>query len=204
MGGIRQWDGLWCRDIYIVFIKIISCIKKLSGDTQTHRQPGDLIYLLSFYQYKKMLENQIWLQSRSGRGREKILIHPLILFKISSSVVLFGVWTLSIFLVLFKTAFRRLDSVSMIRRKLVRWAQSIELVPINRAQLSKFYVKSETGCVTFLRSNSIGLSWVSLTEGGRRRRNPVSETLCVLNKTRAIDNVQMSASELYRPSDRRL
>jgi hypothetical protein len=54
IGGIyevRRWDGLRCHDRQIKFHKIGSGIQKLIGEI--HRQKGDLISLLLFFQNKE-------------------------------------------------------------------------------------------------------------------------------------------------------
>jgi hypothetical protein len=51
---VRRWDGLRCHDIHIKFHKDWFMHAKLNrGDTETYRQHGDLISLLSFFQNKE-------------------------------------------------------------------------------------------------------------------------------------------------------
>jgi hypothetical protein len=60
------------------FIKIGSRIQKLMwGDTQTHRQHGDRIGLLSFFQNK---ENNL----KSTSGPQIVLIYLIMILRISS------------------------------------------------------------------------------------------------------------------------
>jgi hypothetical protein len=106
-------------------------------------------------------------------------------------------------------SFRRLDSVSFYRCNLLIWAPPIELVPISghqhqhkigyvhkrvtnhpRELRQTLYILSCVG--TGVRREglalSIGSNWVGSI--WRRRQNPASETLCVLNENRTMDNVQ--------------
>jgi hypothetical protein len=59
MGGIcegRSWDGLRCHDIHINFHKDWFTLTKVDGkglDSQTHRQQGELISLILFFQNKE-------------------------------------------------------------------------------------------------------------------------------------------------------
>jgi hypothetical protein len=51
---LRRWDGLRCHDIHTKFHEDwFSHSKVDEGDTQTHRQHGDLISLLLFFQKKE-------------------------------------------------------------------------------------------------------------------------------------------------------
>jgi hypothetical protein len=94
--------------------------------------------------------------------------------------------------------FRRLDSVSVFRWNLLSWAKSIELFPITGLQHQHKHSTNRRQGIAL----SIGHNWVGST--WRRRHNPVSETLCVLNKSRTMDRVQKHNNCINIPSSQTL
>jgi hypothetical protein len=63
---VRRWDGFTWHDIHTKFREDLFRLSKLTGgDTHTHRQQGDLIILLLFFQNKEIRKN-IRLDVRTG------------------------------------------------------------------------------------------------------------------------------------------
>jgi hypothetical protein len=92
-----------------------------------------------------------------------------------------------------EATFWRLDSFPVLRWYLHSWAQSIELVSISghQHQHKVGYIKQAVAGAGVRRwglALSNGPNWVGSIWG--RRISPVSETLCVSNKNRTMDNVQ--------------
>jgi hypothetical protein len=65
MGGIYEvcyWDGLICHNIHDKFRKDLFWHSKVDGDTQTHRQHGDLISIIFLHNKERRLQ----MQSKDG------------------------------------------------------------------------------------------------------------------------------------------
>jgi hypothetical protein len=75
-----------------------------------------------------------------------------------------------------RTMYRRLHSVSVLKWKLLSWPKSLD-----RRQ----------GLVLSIGPNWVGSTW-------RRRQNPVSRMMCVLNEKRTMVNVQKDNNHTFR------